>query len=306
MSRHIIERLVWAIVVIFLLTTITFAILYIVPSDPARAVAGGQASPEAVANIRKQLGLDEPLYAQYWHYVSRLPRGDLGYSYHSRESVAALVSSRLAATLLLAVSGIVVSVAIGLTLGFIAATKAGSLVDRAIMVSASVFVSMPQFWIGIVLLYYLAARWGVVPIGGYGSPSQLLLPALTLGLAGFPWYTQVFRASMIEALGAEYTRTAQAKGLARRRVLMRHVAPNATTAVVTLIGLDLAYYMGGVVVVETVFGWPGIGQLAWQAIGNHDLPVIMGTVLVSAVAVVAANLLIDIAYTFVDPRIRYS
>src|SRR5262245_30550448 len=134
MFRHIIERLLWAIVVVFLLTTITFAILYIVPSDPARAVAGGQASPEAVANIRKQLGLDEPLSGQYWHYVSRLPRGDLGYSYHSRESVAALVSSRLAATLLLAVSGIVVSVAIGLTLGLIAAMKAGSVLDRGIMV----------------------------------------------------------------------------------------------------------------------------------------------------------------------------
>jgi peptide/nickel transport system permease protein len=269
-------------------------------------VAGGQASAEAVANIRHQLGLDQPLYTQFWRYVRDLAHGDLGYSYHSRTDVLSLVRSRIPATALLAAAGVVISVALGLTLGLLAALKPGGLVDMAVLAAASVGVSTPPFWLGLVLLYYVSARLDLLPIGGYGHASNLVLPALTLGLTGASWYARVFRTSMLEVLDSDFVRAARGRGLRRRYVLLWHVVPNAITPVVTLMGLDLAYYMGGVAVVETVFGWPGLGLLAWQAIGIHDLPVILGVVLVSAIFVVVINVVIDVAYSLIDPRIRYT
>jgi peptide/nickel transport system permease protein len=306
MARYILRRLFWAGVVVIGLITITFVVLYVVPSDPARAVAGGQASPQAVANIRHQLGLDQSLPRQFWHYLTGILRGDLGYSYTSRTDVVELVRSRVDATLLLAFSGVAISLAIGLALGFVAALRPRGVVDAIVLGLASLGVSTPPFWLGLVLLYYVSARLGWLPIGGYGHVGNLVLPALTLGLTGASWYARVFRTSILEVLTADYVRAARGRGLPRRTILFWHVLPNAITPVVTLLGLDLAYYMGGVAVVETVFGWPGIGLLAWQAIGTHDLPVILGVVLVSAVAVVLINVVIDVVYSIIDPRIRYT
>jgi peptide/nickel transport system permease protein len=305
MIAYIRARLGWALVVLLGLTAVTFVLLYVLPSDPARAIAGGQASAQAVANIRHQLGLDQPVYIQYLRYLGGLLHGDLGYSYHSRISVDALLASRLPATLVLALSGIAASLVIGLLLGAAAALRQGGVVDKAVLALASLGVSTPPFWLGLLLLYIFAVNFQLLPIGGYVGPSSLVLPAMTLGLSGAAWYGRVFRTSMIRGLEADYTRVAMSKGLPFRTVVLWHVVPNAITPVLTLIGLDLAYYMGGVAVVEAVFGWPGIGQLAWQAIGTHDLPVILGAVFVSGVAVVLSNLAIDIAYAAVDPRIRY-
>jgi peptide/nickel transport system permease protein len=306
MFRYLLRRLLWAGVVVIGLVTITFVVLYVVPADPARAVAGGQASPQAVANIRHQLGLDQSLARQFWHYVRGILHGDLGYSYTSRTDVLTLVRSRLDATLLLALSGVAISLVVGLALGFVAALRPGGVVDAVVLALASLGVSTPPFWLGLVLLYYVSARLGWLPIGGYGHPSNLVLPALTLGLTGASWYARVFRTSILEVFAADYVRAARGRGLPRRSILFWHVLPNAITPIVTLLGLDLAYYMGGVAVVETVFGWPGIGLLAWQAIGTHDLPVILGVVLVSAVAVVLINVAIDVVYSIIDPRIRYT
>jgi peptide/nickel transport system permease protein len=306
MFRYILRRLFWAGIVVIGLITITFVVLYVVPSDPARAVAGGQASPQAIANIRHQLGLDQSLPAQFRHYLGDILHGDLGYSYTSRTDVVTLVRSRIDATLLLAFSGVAISLALGLALGLVAALKPGGIIDAAVLALASIGVSTPPFWLGLVLLYYVSARLGWLPIGGYGHTSNLILPALTLGLTGASWYARVFRTSILEVLAAEYIRAARGRGLPPRTILLWHVVPNAITPVVTLLGLDLAYYMGGVAVVETVFGWPGIGLLAWQAIGTHDLPVILGVVLVSAIAVVLINVVIDVLYSIIDPRIRYT
>jgi peptide/nickel transport system permease protein len=306
MFRYILRRLFWAGIVVIGLVTITFVVLYVVPSDPARAVAGGQASPQAIANIRHQLGLDQSLPAQFRHYLGDILHGNLGYSYTSRTDVVTLVRSRIDATLLLAFAGVAISLVLGLALGLVAALKPGGVIDAAVLALASIGVSTPPFWLGLVLLYYVSARLGWLPIGGYGHTSNLILPALTLGLTGASWYARVFRTSVLEVLAADYVRAARGRGLPPRTILLWHVVPNAITPVVTLLGLDLAYYMGGVAVVETVFGWPGIGLLAWQAIGTHDLPVILGVVLVSAVAVVIINVVIDVLYSIIDPRIRYS
>lgn len=305
MLGYIARRLAWAVVVTGVVVTVAFALVYVVPGDPARAVAGAQASPQAVANVRHQLGLDDSLPAQYIRYIGRLAQGNLGFSFDQHASVWSLIRPRLPATLLLATAGIIISLLIGITLGATAALREGAWPDRAVLVFASVSVSVPQFWLGLMLLYVLAAQWQLLPIGGYGGVAHLLLPALTLGLTGASWYARVFRTSMGETLGADYIRAARAKGLPPRTILLRHVAPNAVTPVLTLIGLDFAVYLGGVVVIEAVFDWPGIGTLAWQAIGTQDLPVILGTVLVAAIAVILVNLLIDIAYAIVDRRVRY-
>jgi peptide/nickel transport system permease protein len=306
MFRYLLRRLFWAGVVVIGLITITFVVLYVVPSDPARAIAGGQASPQALLNIRHQLGLDQSLPAQFRHYLANVLRGDLGYSYTSRTDVVTLLRSRIDATLLLAFAGVAISLALGLSLGLVAALRPGGLIDAGVLALASIGVSTPPFWLGLVLLYYVSARLGWLPIGGYGHVSNLILPALTLGLTGASWYARVFRTSILEVLAADFVRAARGRGLPPRTVLVWHVLPNAITPIVTLLGLDLAYYMGGVAVVETVFGWPGIGLLAWQAIGTHDLPVILGVVLVSAVAVVLINVVIDVVYSIIDPRIRYT
>jgi peptide/nickel transport system permease protein len=305
MTKYVATRLAWAVVVALGVVTAAFFILYVVPADPARAAAGAQASSQAVANVRKQLGLDAPLVAQYGRYVWGLLNGNLGFSFDEHQSVTSLIGSRLTATVILAFSGMAIALTIGAIGGAVAAVRPGGWVDRLVLLLASVLVSLPQMWVGLLLLYYLAARLAIFPIGGYGSVGNLVLPALTLGLTGAAWYARVMRTSVGEARQADHVRTARAKGLPKRTVGLWHVAPSCVTPLLTLVGLDLATYIAGVVVVETVFGWPGIGQLAWQAIGQDDLPVILGVVLVTAIAVVIVNLLIDIGYGVVDPRVRY-
>ncbi len=298
------QRLVQAAAILFGVALVTFLLLHYLPADPAALIAGRSANAQMIANVRHQLGLDLPLPMQFWRYLAGLLQGNLGRSYIQRSEVAALIVSRIPATLVLMVAGILVEVALGLAFGVLAAVRRNGFVDRTVMTLAFVGVSSPQFVVALLLLYVFAATLGWFPMSGYGTPAHVVLPALTLGLLGAGWYARMVRSAMIDVLNQDYVRTARAKGLTRARVILRHALPNALLPIVAMIGIDIGQFMGGVVVVEAVYGWPGIGQLAWQAIQQVDVPIIMGVTLVSSLAIVLGNLLADLVAPVLDPRIR--
>ena len=301
---YLLRRIGQSALILLGITLVTFALLYLLPADPARQIAGRSATAETVANIRAQLGLNRPFYEQYGRYLGALLRGDLGRSYLQKTEVSALIASRLPASLLLMAGAIVCELIIGLTMGVVAALRRGTFVDHSLMVISFVGVSAPQFVIGILLLYVFAVQLGWFPIGGYGTFQHLVLPSLTLGLLGAGWYARMMRSAMLDVLRQDYIRTAHAKGLAGRIVLFRHALPNAILPVIAMIGIDIGLFMSGIVVVESVFAWPGIGQLAWQAIQRIDIPIIMGVTLVSACAIVIGNLIADLIAPLIDPRIK--
>lgn len=304
MTGYLLRRLLESALILLGITFVTFILLYLVPADPARQIAGRSATAETVANIRDQLGLNDPLFVQYWRYLAGLFQGDMGRSYVQRAEVASLIGARLPASLLLMVSAIVTELIIGLTIGVVAALRRNRPADHSLMIFSFVAISAPQFVIGILLLYVFAVQLGWFPIGGYGTFSHLVLPSITLGLLGAGWYSRMMRSSMIEVLNQDLVRTARAKGLSKLRIITRHVMPNAILPIIAMIGIDIGLFMSGIVVVESVFGWPGIGQLAWQAIQRIDIPVIMGVTMVSATAIVLGNLLADLVAPLIDPRIK--
>lgn len=304
MIELILRRLGGALMILFGVAAITFVLLYALPADPAVQLAGRSATAQTVANIRHELGLDQPLIVQFIHYLGNLVQGDLGRSYTQKTEVMTLILARLPATLILMVSGILVEVAIGLTLGTIAALNRGGFVDRLVMTVSFVGVSAPQFVVALLLLYVFAATLQWFPMSGFGTFSHVVLPALTLGVLGAGWYARMVRSAMIDVLNQDYVRTARAKGVAERTVVLRHAVPNALLPIVAMIGIDIGQFMGGVVVVEAVYGWPGIGQLAWQAIQQVDIPIIMGVTLISSLAIVIGNLIADLVAPLIDPRIR--
>jgi peptide/nickel transport system permease protein len=304
MAAYVLRRLAAAVLILLGVSLVTFALLYLLPADPARQIAGRSATAETVASIRAQLGLDQPFAVQYGRYLVGLLQGDLGRSYLQRSEVAELVRSRLPASLTLMAAAIAAELLLGLTMGVLAAVRRGRPADQALMVTSFVCVSAPQFVVGILLLYVFAVQLGWFPIGGYGRAEHVVLPALTLGLLGAGWYSRMMRSSMLDVLNQDFIRTARAKGLTRWRVLFRHALPNAILPVIAMIGIDIGLFMSGIVVVESVFGWPGVGQLAWQAIQRVDIPIIMGVTLVSAVFIVLGNLLADLVAPLIDPRIK--
>ena len=304
MTTYIIKRLGHAALILVGISLITFLLLYIFPADPVRQIAGRSATPETVANIRAELGLDKPLLTQYSTYISHLVRGDLGRSYLQKTEVTQLIQSRLGPTLLLMMSAIFLELLFGLTAGIVASVKRGKKADKSIMIASFIGVSSPQFIVAILVLYLFAVKLHWFPIGGYGTFQNLVLPAMTLGILGSGWYARVMRSSMLDVLRNDYIRTARAKGASEGRVIFIHAFRNAILPIVAMIGIDIGVFMGGIVVVESVFGWPGIGQLVWQAIQRVDIPIIMGVTLVSAVAIVIGNLIADLITPFVDPRIR--
>lgn len=304
MAAYLIRRLLVSVLILLGVSFITFVLLYVLPADPVRQIAGRSATAETVENIRRELGLDRPFLVQYGRYLWGLMQGDLGRSYLQKTEVAELIASRLPATLLLMLGAILAELALGLTLGIVAALKRGTMLDQTLMMASFVTVSAPQFVVSLLLLYVFAVKLGWFPIGGYGTFAHLVLPALTLGILGSGWYSRMMRSSMIEVLRADFIRTARAKGLSRARVIFGHALSNAILPVIAMIGIDIGIFMGGIVVVESVFGWPGIGQLAWQAIQRVDIPIIMGVTLVSALAIVIGNFLADLVAPFIDPRIK--
>ncbi len=304
MLRFLARRLAQAVLILLGVTVITFVLSFLIPADPVRMIAGRSATQETVESIRRQLGLDQPLPVQYGRYLARLVQGDMGRSYVQKTNVSELIRSRLPATLLLMAGAIGFELLIGLPAGLFAATRRGRVADKTVMILSFVGVSAPQFVVGLLLLYVFAYLLEWFPLSGYGSAGHLVLPALTLGITGGGWYSRMTRSSAVDVLRQDYIRTARAKGVAEREVVLVHALRNAILPVVAMIGLDVGIFMSGAVVVESVFGWPGIGQLAWQAIQRVDIPIIMGVTLVAAVAIVLGNLLADIATSLIDPRVR--
>lgn len=304
MLRYLSRRLAASALILLGVSIVTFGLTFLIPADPVRMIAGRSASPQAVENIRHQLGLDQPIPVQYARYLGKLLQGDLGRSYVQKAEVSELIASRLPATLLLMGGAIFFELLIGLPAGILAATRRGRWVDKGLMVVSLAGVSAPQFVVGLLLLYTFAYLLGWFPLSGFGTVNHLILPALTLGIAGGGWYSRMMRSSMVEVLRHDYIRTARAKGLSGPRIVVVHALRNAILPVVAMIGLDVGIFMSGVVVVESVFGWPGIGQLAWLAIQRIDIPIIMGVTLVAAIAIVIGNLLADLAAPLIDPHIR--
>ena len=304
MGRYLARRLGQSLFILIGITLVTYVLLYLLPADPVRQFTRGNASPEIVEAIRRQFGLDLPLWQQYLRYLGNLLQGDLGRSYIQKTEVATLILARLPATLQLMAAAIVVELAIGLTAGILAAAHRGRPLDRALMVASFTAVSAPQFVVGILLLYLFAVRLAWLPLGGYGTLAHLVLPALTLGLLGGGWYARMTRSAMIDVLRQDYIVTARAKGAGPGRVLLVHALRNAALPIIAMVGLDIGVFMSGAVVVESVFGWPGIGQLTWQAIQTVDLPIIVGITTVAAGFIVLGNLLADLIAPFVDARIK--
>jgi peptide/nickel transport system permease protein len=304
MLAYLAKRLSASALILVGVTILTFCLTFLIPADPVAMIAGRNSTPEMREQIRIQLGLDRPVLEQYVTYARRLTRGDFGHSYARKSDVGALIASRLPATLRLMLGAIIAELLIGIPAGLYAAARRGQTGDKVAMTLSFLTVSTPQFVLGLSLLYLFAYRLGWFPLSGYGSLGHLILPAVTLGLAGGGWYSRMMRSSMIEILRQDYIRTARAKGMSEKRVMFVHALRNAVLPVIAMIGLDVGIFMSGVVVVENVFGWPGIGQLMWQAIQSLDIPIIMGVTTVAAAFNILGNLLADLTTPLVDPRIR--
>jgi peptide/nickel transport system permease protein len=306
MFAYVFRRIVFGFAVLLGTSLITFVIAFVIPADPAVAVAGAKADPATLATIRTELGLDQPLYLQYAHYVDRALHGDLGRSYIRREDVASLILSRAPATAILAATAMFLSLALGIPMGMLATAYRNRAPDNILLVISLGLVSIPVFWLGTILLIVggLYLRW--FPLGGFDSWRSLVLPAITLALGSAGYYSRILQTNLAGAMDQEYVRTARGKGLSMSAAMLKHAMANAMLPLITLAGLDFAGLLSGVVLTETVFNWPGLGRLAFEAVFNLDIPLVMGTVLFSAALVVAANLIVDLLYAWLDPRIRLS
>jgi peptide/nickel transport system permease protein len=309
-TRWIVRRIGWSLLVLWFVTSATFAMTYVLPIDPVRTMLGPHASPATIARVRKNLHLDAPLPEQYAFYVGRLAHGDLGTSFRLARPVTSLIGDAIWPTVQLALAALFLQLVIGVPLGIVAATRRNRPIDTGAQVVALLGQSAPTFFLGPLLMYLLAYRTGWFPISGYGDHGvvdrlwHVFLPALTLAAGGTALYTRIVRSDLIETLGEDYVRTARAKGLAPGRVILHHALRNALLPLVTLVALDLGTLLGGAIVTEFIFGWPGIGREAMLGILNLDQPVILGVVLFSATAIVLVNLLVDVAYAWLDPRVR--
>jgi len=306
MARYIARRLFWMVVVLAGVSLITYGLTYLMPGDPARRLAGPSATVEVVRNIRHQLGLDQPFWTQYSRYLGSVLHGDFGYSYVQNVPVLPTILDRFPVTAQLAVGGIFVELLVGLPTGIVSAYRRGRLADRTATLLSLVGLSAPPFWLGLILLYTLAFKLSLFPIGGYGSPWiwYMVLPCFTLGIGGAAVYTRTFRSTILDVLDQPYVRMARAKGLSERVILFRHVIPNAIVPIVTQIGIDFGYFLGGVFIIEYAYSLPGVGKQAIDAINQLDIPLILGTVLFTALLIVVSNIVVDLSLGFIDPRIR--
>jgi peptide/nickel transport system permease protein len=306
-TAYVLRRLLLTIPVLLAVVTLVFAIRPLVPGDPVEIMFFGQPpNAEVVANIRQQLGLDKSLPEQYVLYVSNVLRGDLGTSITTRQPVMQEIASRYPATLKLAIGAFLVSAVVGLGSGILAAVYKDSLVDTVAMIAATAGISMPAFWFGLLAIYLFSVNLGWFSVIPDGSPKSLVLPAVTLGLIASSIVARLVRSAMLEVLGQEYVQTARAKGLTERRVVLHHALRNAAIPVVTIVGLQFGGLLTGAFIIEAVFAWHGIGELAVQAFAKRDFPMIQGITLVVATTYVLVNLVVDVIYAALDPRITYS
>ena len=313
MLAYIARRLASTVLVMGIVAVFVFLLLHLSPGDPAAIIAGDNATPEQIAGIRKQLGLDDALPVQFYRWLVAVLHGDLGISIFSNEPVAKLISQRIEPTLSLALTTLIVAVTLAVSFGVVAAWKVGSWIDRSLMVVSVLGFSVPVFVVGYMLIYVfsISLRW--LPVQGYSPIDQgfgpwierLILPSIALGLAYVALIARITRTSMLEVLAEDYIRTANAKGVATRSVLLKHALKNAGVPIVTVIGIGVALLIGGVVITETVFNIPGVGRLVVDAISKRDYPIIQGVILIFSGVYVLVNLLVDLSYTLLDPRIRY-
>ncbi len=307
MLSYLSQRFAMGLATILVATVAVTLLIHLVPGDPVQIMyAQSQGTtPEQLEEIRARLGLDQPIIVQYVQYLGRLLQGDMGVTIRGQQPVADLLMARLPNTLLLAFSAMAIAVAIGLPAGFWAAMKRGTWIDSAVMMTAIAGVSIPHFWLGLVLMFWFAVDLGWLPVAG-GGPLALVLPAMTLGLSNAAIVARMTRSSMIDVMEQDFVRTANAKGLPKATVQSRHVLRSGLIPVVTMMGLQFTYMMGGAIVVENIFAWNGIGRLAIEAIFQRDYPVIQGFILVFATTVVVVMFLLDLVYALLDPRIRRS
>jgi peptide/nickel transport system permease protein len=321
MFQYLIRRLLWAGVLFLAVTIVTYAIFFLVPANPAAAVAGKTATPEKVREAEEFLGLDEPVYVQYGRFLKRLVvEGSLGYSFTNRQSVNGEIFRAAPITASLVFGGIVLVLALAIPLGIFSALRPRSLLDRAAMTYVLIGISLPSFWIGLVLSYLIGFKLQLTPIGGYcevvSVPEaavcggftdwayHMVLPWLTLAVVVAGTYVRFVRAEVMETMTQDFVRTARAKGAPERRVMVKHILRNAMLPVVTMVGMDIGLLLGGSIFIETVFGLPGLGRTAYESIQNFDLPTLQGVVIFGAIAIIVFTLLVDLLYAWIDPRIR--
>ena len=306
MSKYILRRILIALPLILAVTTVVFVMLRVaLPGDPAKLMAGDRASPELIEQIRRNLGLDRPVFEQYLIFLRNFAGGDLGRSVKFREPVLGVIAKAFPFTATLTFLSVTVGTGIGLVIGIVTAVYQRSWIDNLGIVVAVFFYSIPTFWLGLMLILIFSVGLRVLPVQGVGTPQHFVLPVTTLAVGQSALIARLTRSSMIEVLSTDYVRTARAKGLTERRVLIRHALENTLIPVITVVGLSVGGLLGGAVITESIFGLPGVGRLAIDAISNRDYPMIQGAVILVAASFVFVNLIVDIIYAFVDPRIRY-
>ena len=304
MIRQVSLRVLFTIPALWLILTMVFLLIHVVPGDPVQLMLGEDARAEDLAQLRHELGLDQPIGAQYVHYLEGLARGDWGKSLRFGTGVRVVVLERFPATLELALAGMFVCIAIAVPAGVFSARRRGSAADQATAVFTLLGLSVPNFALGPILILIFSVEIGWLPVSGRGGWSHLVLPAVTLGAALAAILTRMVRSAMIEELSSDFVRTARAKGISESRVLFRHAFPNALIPIITILGLQFGTLLAGTIVTESIFSWPGIGRLAVQAISARDYPLLQGCILAIAVSYVVVNLLTDVVYALVDPRVR--
>lgn len=305
MARFLARRILLTLPVLLGVATLVFSLLHLVPGDPAQAMLGDAASPSDVVELRRRLGLDRPLVEQYVQFLGGVVRGDLGVSFRTNQPVVSAIAERLPATLELAVAALAVALIVAIPLGIAAAVWAGTSIDHAATTTALLGISMPSFWLGPLLALVFSVSLGWFPVSGRGTVGHLVLPALTLGAPLAAVLARITRASVIEELREWYVLAARARGASRIRAVLRHAVRNGLIPIVTVVGLQTGAVLTGAVITETIFAWPGVGRLLVQSIGFRDYPLVQGCILFIAVIYVSTNLLVDVAYGLLDPRIRY-
>jgi ABC-type dipeptide/oligopeptide/nickel transport system permease component len=305
LPSFLLRRVLLAIPTLAGVLVVVFLLLYVAPGDPVQEMVGERADAETIARLRRELRLDDPVPVQFAHYAGGVLRGDLGTSYITGRPILRDVAERFPKTLLLAATAMMLAALLGISIGVVTARWPGGLLDRLTLGAAYLGISFPVYWVGLllILLFAVTLRW--LPPSGYGRAQYLVLPALALGSRSIAFLARVTRSSMLEVLGSDFVRTARAKGLVERTVVVRHALRNALIPVITVLGLDFGYYLTGSILTETIFSWPGLGRYVVNAISRRDLPAIQGSVLFLSVVFVAVNLLTDLAYAKADPRISY-
>lgn len=306
MFRYFVSRALASIPILFIISVAAFALLHIAPGDPVAFMLGRNAPPEAHDRMRRQLGLDDPLPVQYWRFLSSTARGDMGESLIYRVPTSELIAERLPRTLVLSLLALTVCYLIALPVGVLAAVKRGSAIDFGVMASATIGISVPSFWLGLVLIVVFAVKLRWLPASGHEGVKALVLPVLTLAIGEAAVIARLIRSSMIESLGGDYVRTARAKGLHEYRVVLVHALRNAMLPTISVLGLQLGFVLVSTVVVENVFGWPGVGRLLVESIGRRDYPVVQGTLLVLGITIMLGNLVADVLYRMANPQIRHA